>query len=327
VAGLFDPLRVGPLELRNRIVMPPMATQLSTTKGEVTEGLIEHYARRAGGLGLLIVEHAYVTVGGKLSERQLGIHDDALIPGLKKLVAKIHSLGTSIALQINHGGRWTDKEITGVEPVAPSPVTFEDGTSARGLSPDEIENLVEAFVEAAGWAVEAGFDAVEVHGAHGFLLNQFLSPLTNGRRDGYGGSLENRMRFPLNVVQGVKGRIGEAPLLYRLGADDMKPGGFEIKEAKKFAQRLVEAGVNILDISGGLCGGSPAQLQGRQGYFMPLAEAMKDVVDVPVIGVGGITEPEFADRIVRENRVDLVAIGRALLKDPDWAIKAKRCLS
>jgi len=325
MAGLFDPLMVNSLRLRNRIVMPPMATELSTTYGEVTERLIEHYARRSKGLGLLIIEHSYVTLNGKLSPRQLGIYDDALIPGLRRLTKRIHYFGMLVAIQINHAGLEAEKEVTGKEPVGPSNPVFKHGVG-RELRPEEIESLIEAFVQAARRGVKAGFDAIEVHGAHGFLLNQFLSPLTNKRRDRYGGPLENRMRFPLSIVARVREEIGGSLLLYRLGADDMEPGGFGIEEAKQFAKTLASGGVDIIDVSGGLCGSSPSQLQGRQGYFVPLAEAIKGVVEVPVIGVGGITQPEFADKIVRENRVDLVAIGRALLNDPDWTIKARERL-
>ncbi|MDH5461422.1 MAG: tRNA-dihydrouridine synthase, partial [Candidatus Bathyarchaeota archaeon] len=175
-------------------------------------------------------------------------------------------------------------------------------------------------------AMKAGFDGVEVHGAHGFLLNQFFSPLANRRRDRYGGSLENRMKFPLQVVEKVKERIGGRLLLYRLGSDDLDPEGTKIEDSKKFAVKLEEAGVDIIDVSGGLCGSRPTQLQNRQGYFIPQAQQIKETVNVPVIGVGGITEPEYANSLIQRGRVDLVAVGRALLKDPDWAINAFKTL-
>jgi 2,4-dienoyl-CoA reductase-like NADH-dependent reductase (Old Yellow Enzyme family) len=170
--------------------------------------------------------------------------------------------------------------------------------------------------------MKAGFDGVEVHGAHGFLLNQFFSPLTNLRRDKYGGPLENRIRFPLEVVERVKEKVGGRLLLYRLGSDDLDPSGTGIEDSQKFAVKLEQAGVDIMDVSGGLCGSRPEQLQGGQGYFIPQAQQVRNVVEIPVIGVGGITEPEFGDRLIREGKVDLVAVGRKLLEDPDWAIKA-----
>ncbi len=321
MVGLLDPLEVKGLTLKNRIVMPPMHTGFATTKGAVTENLIKHYLQRSKALGLLIVEHSYVVIDGKLSEKQLGIYNDSLIPGLEKLVKNVHETGTPLVIQINHAGSRGDMGISGVQPVAPSP-----SENSRELQVEEIEALVDAFALAAERAMKAGFDGVEVHGSHGFLLNQFYSPLFNRRRDKYGGSLENRMRFPLEVIEKVKKKVGEGLLLYRLGSVDMDPKGIQIEDSKKFAMKLEEAGVDIIDVSGGLCGSRPAELQGRQGYFVPQAQQIKKVVNMPVIGVGGITEPEYADKLIQERKVDLVAVGRALLKDPDWAIKAIKTL-
>lgn len=318
---LLDPLEVKGLTLKNRIVMPPMHTGLANTEGAVTDSLIMHYIRRSKALGLLVIEHSYVSLVGKLSERQLGIYDDELVPGLEKLSSSIHSTGTPVVIQINHAGRSTSMETTGMKPVAPSP-----SGNTRELRSKEIEALAEAFAMAAERAVRAGFDGVEIHGAHGFLLNQFFSPLTNRRRDKYGGSLENRIRFPLEVTERVKEKVGGRLLLYRLGADDLDPAGTRIEHSKKFAVKLQEAGVDIIDVSGGLCGSRPAQLEDRQGYFLPQAQQIKKVVNTPVIGVGGITEPEYADRLIREEKVDLVAVGRALLKDPNWVVKAIKSL-
>ena len=321
MVDLLDPLEVKGLTLKNRIVMPPMYTGLATAEGAVTDNLVEHYVRRSRALGLLIVEHSYVSLDGRLSERQLGIYDDRLLSGLEKLSSRIHATGTPVVTQINHAGRAASTKITGMEPVAPS---FSG--DARELRCEEIKALVEAFATAADRAMRAGFDGVEVHGAHGFLLNQFISPLINRRRDRYGGSLENRIRFPLEVVDRVKEKIGGRLLLYRLGSDDLDPAGIKIEESKKIAAKLEEAGVDIIDVSGGLCGSRPSQLQDRQGYFIPQAQQIKKVVGTPVIGVGGITEPEYADTVIREGKVDLVAVGRALLEDPDWATKANKKL-
>lgn len=321
LVGLLDSLEVKGLTLKNRIVMPPMHTGLATTRGAVTDDLVEHYVRRSKALGLLIVEHSYVSLDGRLSERQLGIYDDGLILGLEKLSSSIHATGTPVVIQINHAGRSASMEITGIKPVAPSSTE-----NARELRGEEIEALVEAFANAAERAMRAGFDGVEVHGAHGFLLNQFLSPLANRRQDKYGDSLEKRIRFPLEVVERVKEQVGGRLLLYRLGSDDLVPEGTQIEDSKKFAVKLEEAGVDILDVSGGLCGSRPVHLQGRQGYFIPQAQQIKKAVNIPVIGVGGVTEPEYANKLIQEGQVDLVAVGRGLLKDPDWAIKAIKTL-
>jgi 2,4-dienoyl-CoA reductase-like NADH-dependent reductase (Old Yellow Enzyme family) len=179
----------------------------------------------------------------------------------------------------------------------------------------------------AAWrAMKAGFDGVEIHGAHGFLLNQFTSPVTNRRDDRYGGSLEGRLRFPLEVIEKVKEKVGGRLLLYRLGSDDLNPEGIHIEDSQKFSVKLVEYGVDIIDVSGGLCGSRPEHLQRKQGFFIPQAQKIKSVVTVPIIGVGGIKEPRFADNLVKEGKVDLVAIGREILKDPEWTFKAMNIL-
>ena len=314
---LSDPLTIKGLTLKCRIVMPPMATGFATKQGTATRSLVEHYVRRAKALGLIIVEHSYVSLQGKLSERQLGIDDDGLIPGLKKLVQNVHAMGTPIAAQINHAGARTTQEITGMPPVAPSAAE-----GVRELQVGEIEEISCAFAVAAERAMKAGFDGVEVHGAHGFLLNQFFSPLTNRRSDKYGGSLENRMRFPLEVVEKIREVVRGKILMYRLGADDLDPAGTRIADSKRFGLKLQDAGVDVIDVSGGVCGSRPEKLQGIQGYFVPQAHQIREVVNVPVVGVGGIEDPAYADRLVREGIVDLVAVGRVLLKDPEWAIKA-----
>jgi len=316
LVGLLDPLKVKGLTIKNRIVMPPMQTSLATVEGAVTDSLVEHYVRRSKALGLLIVEHCYVSREGRHSKNQLGIYNDNLVGGLEKLSSRIHATGTPVVIQINHAGRTASIEVTGMKPVAPSP-----NENAREVRTEEIEALVEDFAIAAERAMRAGFDGVEVHGAHGFLLDQFFSPLANRRRDKYGGSLEKRMRFPLKVVEKVKEKVGGRLLLYRLGSDDLDPAGVKIEDSKKFAVKLEEAGVDIIDVSGGLCGSRPAQLQSRQGYFIPQAQKIKKVVDIPIIGVGRITQPEYANKVIQEEKVDLVAVGRALLKDPDWATK------
>jgi len=321
LVSLSDPLKVKGLTLKNRIVMPPMATNYATTRGAVTERLIEHYIRRSKALGLQIIEHSYVSLDGKLSKRQLGIYNDRLVPGLKQLASKVHKTGTPVIAQINHAGRRCTEEITGTKPVAPSPTR-----KARKLQIKEIKAITKHFAEAAERAIKAGFDGVEIHGAHGFLLNQFFSPITNRRLDKYGGSLDKRMRFPLEVVEKVREKVGEKLLLYRLGSDDLDPAGTKIKDSKKFAVKLEEARVDVIDVSGGLCGSRPERLQNRQGYFIPQAQQVKKAIKIPVIGVGGITEPEYANKQIQEGKVDLVAVGRGLLKDPDWAMKAIRSL-
>ena len=216
--------------------------------------------------------------------------------------------------------------ICGNQPIGPSAIAAGESYEVpRELEEHEIQRLVRLFGEAAQRARRSGFDAVEIHGAHGFLLNQFASPLSNTRTDEYGGSFENRIGFPLKVVEEVRRTVGsDFPLLYRLGAYDGE-GGSTIVECQAFARRLVERGINIVDVSGGLIGSRPESTS-PQGSFIPLAEEIKKAVNVPVIGVGGITDPRFADEVIRQGKVDLVAVGRVLLADPDWALKAAKAL-
>ncbi|MFW6142237.1 MAG: NADH:flavin oxidoreductase [Candidatus Saliniplasma sp.] len=321
--GLFTPLKIGSVELRNRVVLPPMATEKSTKDGFPTEELYEHYENQSKGPGLVIVEHSYVSRKGKLSSNQLGIYSDEHVKKLSKLSDVIKSKGAVSAIQINHAGGACKRKVTGKKVVAPSDAYFED---VEPLTVREMESIKDDFVQAAKRAVEAGFDAVEVHGAHGFLLGQFLSPLTNQRDDEYGGEkLDDRMRFPLEVVERVKEVVGDALLLYRLGATDMDENGLTVEGSKIFAEELEKSGVDIIDVSGNLSGSRLDK--DEQGYFVPIAEEIKSVVGVPVIGVGGITEPSYADEIVRDKKVDLVAVGRQQWKNPDWVDDAKKELT
>ena len=325
MANLLDPLVVKGLRLKNRLVMPPMGTDLATNKGEVTEKHLAYYKPRAREMGLVIVEHSYVDFGGRYTSTQIGVHDDGLIPGLRKLAGVIHESGAVAAIQINHSGGKCVEDVCGSQPVGPSSIKYWKEPT-RGLEVSEIRELIRKFGDGAKRAVEAGFDIVEIHASHGWLLNQFASPLTNKRTDQYGGSLSNRFRFPLDVTREVRKRVGEKyPVFFRLGADDFTPEGLTIEESKTMAPKIVEAGADVMDISGGLCGVYHPTDKGP-GFFMPIAEEIRKVVSVPVIGVGGIRTAELADQYIREGRIDLVAIGRALMSDPDWGVKAMESL-
>jgi NADPH2 dehydrogenase len=322
--GLFDPIQIKGLILKNRIVMPPMANGFGAEDGAAGDKHIAHYTARArGGVGLIIIEHTFVSREGKASKGQLGLDDDKLIPGLKRLVDAIHADGAKVIIQLNHVGAAASRLSTGMQPVGPSEIMHPKGSEMpHALTADEMKVLSVKFAEAARRAAAAGFDSVELHGAHGFLLCQFLSPYTNRRTDEYGGGLDNRLRFPTEVIREVKSKLGKnMPLFYRFGADDMREGGLTREEGKLAAHKLEQAGVDVLDVSGGL-GGDGQRSQTEQGYYVPLAEGVKSVVKVPVIGVGHITEPEYADRIIREGKVDLAAIGRLLLANPDFPRQA-----
>ena len=318
--GLFDPIQIKGLALKNRLVMAPMATGMATAEGEVTDRHIKHYSTRArGGVGLIILEHTYVLKNGKLSQGQLGLYADELVSGMSRLTQAIHKEGAKVIVQLTHAGAKTSSGFIGEQPVGPSKIAPPGGKeSPKQLTQAEIKSVVLAFRDAARRAIEAGCDGVELHGAHGFLIGQFLSPYTNRREDVYGGSLQGRMRFPAEVIKAVRTSLPtEVPVFYRFGADDMVEGGLTPKEAKLAAPLLEQAGVDVLDISGGLGGGGSDRFT-EQGYFVPLAQSIRESVKIPVAGVGNITQAEYADRIVREGRVDLVALGRKLLSDPDF---------
>jgi len=326
--GLFEPINIKGLLLKNRLVMPPMATGMATEDGEVTDRHIRHYTARAkGGVGLIIIEHTYVSEEGQLSRGQTGLYDDKLIPGLKRLVDAIHAEGTKVVLQLNHGGPKAPRNITGVQPAGPWNVLLPNASEPpRPMTIPEIKEVGNKFGEATYRAMEAGCDSVELHGAHGFLLCQFVSPYTNQRNDEYGGDLAGRLLFSLEIIKQVKAGLGEnIPLFCRFGADDMLDGGLSRQEGKLAAQQLEKAGVDVLDVSGGI-GGDGQRTQTEQGYYVPLAEGIKEVVNAPVIGVGNITEPEYADRIIREQRVDMVAVGRLLLSNPEFPRQAAQKL-
>jgi 2,4-dienoyl-CoA reductase-like NADH-dependent reductase (Old Yellow Enzyme family) len=322
LVGLLTPLTVKGVTLRNRIVYPPMQSGRASFQGEVTDKLVNFYVRRSAHVGLPIVEHAYVSALGKIGPRQLGIYSDSLISGFEKLASGLHSVGAPAVVQISHAGAVATKKVIGEKPVGPS-----EREKSRMLEKTELHEFAEDYALAAERAVKAGFDGVELHGAHGYLLNQFFTPLLNKRTDEFGGSLENRMRFPLMVTEKVRKRIGsDIMLLYRLGSDDLTTQGTNIEESTEFAKRLEAAGIDVLDVSGGMCGAMPKQLKDVVGYFVPQATAVKSFVEAPVVGVGGIKDPDFADALLQASKVDLVAVGRALWHNPQWAQNAAETL-
>jgi 2,4-dienoyl-CoA reductase-like NADH-dependent reductase (Old Yellow Enzyme family) len=331
MANLLTPLSFSGLTVRNRIVMPPMWSGQATPDGCVTEKIIRyHQERAAAGCGLIIVEHSFVHPGGRHSATQMGVHSDKMMDGLHLLAAAIRREGAVAALQISHSGsRVTSTVLGGIKPVAPSAKRHPYETAGEipeALTATQIQEIVGAFGKAAVRARDAGFDAVEIHAAHGFLLSEFLSPLTNQRTDEFGGNAENRSRIHLQVLGEVQRLAGrEYPVFIRLGAHDETPGGLELEDACQAAVRLEQGGVHLIDVSGGLQGS--CGLAKEPGYFVPYAAALKARVMIPIIVTGGIREPAHADRIIREGRADLVGIGRAMLEDAGWARKAIAALA
>jgi len=331
---LFKPINIGSAEIRNRIVMPAMTTAFAGEDGAVTERLIDYFSERAkGGVGLIITDATCIDYPiGKLSHAtQLRVDYDKFIPGLSDLVERVHPYNAKIALQLHHAGRQTTLEHTeGKQPVSASDVyspVFQVQPRALGL--DEIEEVVEKFGEGARRAKTAGFDAVEIHGAHGYLIQQFLSSFTNRRTDKYGGSLERRMTFALEILWRVRDKVGpDFPVIFRLSAEEHVEHGLTLEDTKIIAKRLEEEGVDALHISYGMdetppeyCAVPPMAVP--RGCFVQYANAIKKLVNIPVITVGRINDVTLAEKILQEEKADLVAMGRALIADPELPNKAR----
>lgn len=324
---ISEGIRIGNMYVNNRLVLPPMETVSGSEKGEVKEETLTYYDNmtKSGLIGLVIVEHSYISPEGKANARQLSIAEDDKVEGLRNLANTIKGNGSKAVIQLSHAGSNGPEGVQGTECVGPSPVKNprkKNDLMPRELTAEEIRALVEKFAEAAKRAKDAGFDGVEIHSAHGYLLNQFLSPLTNKRSDEYGGELMGRIRFHLQVIEAVREKVGEDyPVFMRLGASDDMEGGTRIQDSMEAAKVLVAAGVDVIDITGGMCGFMGPQFTG-QGYFSKWSESIKQVVDVPVILTGGITEPEAAEKLLEEKKADLIGVGRAILKDHDWPRRA-----
>jgi len=328
---LFESAHIGSLELKNRILMAPMGTRLASEMGAVTQRQIDYYEERArGGVGAIIVEVTSVDYPlGSGTLKNLTIDDNNYIAGHNELVEAIQTHGAKGICQIWHVGRNARPENRrGLQPVAPSaiPTKFYN-VMPRELTTGEVEEIVKKFVQAAIRVKAAGYDGVELHGAQGYLIGSFMSPSSNRRGDRYGGDLFGRMTFPLEIVQGIRGEVGrDYPLLFRFAADEFIDGGMNLEESKKVAKILEEAGVDALDIAAGtydsIAVGVDA-MSSPQGWKIYLAESIKKVVKIPVISVGPVRTPEFAEQIIREGKVDFVSLGRGLLADPYWPQKAR----
>ncbi len=328
---IFEPYKLRGLELKNRLISAPCERNFANTDGSVTQRYINFLNERAkGGVGLINVESMYIDPVGRGHIRQLGIYDDKLVPGLKRMTDAAHEHGAKLATHLMHAGRETSSYITGFQPVAPSNVpckVLAGGDIPRELTIDEIKHLIGKFGKAARLSVEAGFDLVEIHGAHGYLINQFLSPFTNKRTDEYGGSFENLMRFPLGVVAKVREVVGDDfPIAYRMSADEKVEGGLTIEDMVKFSKELEKAGIDLIDVSAGIYESvmwiaQPSAFP--RGCLVDLSEKIKPNVSIPVCVVGRINHPEVAEEILASGKADFIALGRPLHADPYWPQKAK----
>ena len=305
--------------------MPPMATEKSEGQGKVSDALCEYYDEKTKGgyFGLVVAEHSYISQEGQASKGQVSFSSDDDVPGLKRLVEVIHRNGCKVVAQINHAGGKSISALGGESLTAPAPsampytTTRGEAVQAHAMTQREIDRVVADFASAARRAKEAGFDGIEIHSAHGYLLSQFYSPITNKRTDDYSGtSIAGRTRLHCRVIEAVRSEVGPDYLLaLRLGACDYEEGGATREDAVAACKIFEEAGVDLLDISGGLCGyrgdGSKAE-----GYFGEDSAAIRAAVTVPVIVTGGVRTPEGAERVLEKGQADLVGVGRAVLKIP-----------
>ncbi|WAM36034.1 FAD-dependent oxidoreductase [Caldicellulosiruptor acetigenus] len=334
--NLFAKGKIGTMEIKNRIVFTAMGNALANPDGTVSQKDIHFYSARAkGGVGLIITECTVVDERGKGNTRQICVYDDKFIPGLKALADEIHKYDAKIVAQIYHPGRQGISAINGNLPM-PAPSKIECKVvrqPVEEMTIEQIEDMIDKFINAAVRVKKAGIDGVEIHAAHGYLVNQFLSPYTNKRTDKYGGSLENRMRFLEEIILGIREKCGkDYPLLVRLSVDEflglvgLPEEGLHLEESIKIAQRLEALGVDALDISCGIyetmnVAWEPISFE--QGWKIYLAETIKKAVNIPVIAVSVIRDPEYADQLIKEGKIDFAGSARQHFADPEWANKAK----
>jgi 2,4-dienoyl-CoA reductase-like NADH-dependent reductase (Old Yellow Enzyme family) len=343
---LLSPARIGDVEIPNRIVLPPMTTRTADADGFATEDTFAYYAARvAGGVGLITVEMASPEKAGRHRHRELGIYDDRFLPGLAKLVETIHRGGAKASIQLGHGGGHTRKDICGEAPIAPSAiahpvfeVTFET-IVPEAMTKARIERTKTAFVEAAQRAQRAGFDCVEIHAAHGYLISQFHNGFENRRDDEYGGSLENRARFGLEILRAVKAAVPGMPVIYRISVEDFFPEGMHFAEGKQAAIWAAEAGADALHVTAGHYRSLPSAammippMRLPEATFLDYAADIRTRVKIPVIAVGRLGDPATATEAVERGKADFIALGRTLIADPAWVNKlrrgepARRCLA
>lgn len=323
MSKLYSPYQLKNLTLKNRIVMPPMCMYSAQNDGKVNDWHYIHYATRAiGGTGLILLEATGVENRGRITNKDLGIWEDTQIEGLSKIVKVCHQYGAKVGIQLGHAGRKSEVE---EEPcIAPSAISFNsDYRLPAEMTKEDIKTVVTAFREAARKADQAGFDTIEIHGAHGYLISEFLSPLTNTRTDEYGGSEENRCRFLKEILQEVTTVWPkEKPLIVRVSAEDYKEGGNHDTDLARMIQNLKNQGIDLVNVSSG--GVVDVPVKAYPGYQTPFAETIRREAKIPVITGGLITSPVMAEEILQNERADLVFVGRELLRNPYWPLQSAR---
>lgn len=323
---LFDETTIGNLTLKNRFVRSATWEGLATPEGEVTPALIDAMTRLAQGeVGLIISGHSYVQAVGQAGPWQLGLYSDDFIDGLTELTTAVHAAGGKIIAQLAHAGNFAAEQLTGQVPVVASALEGLTEGARRELTVKDLNDLTVDYAAAARRAKAAGFDGIQLHSAHGYLLSQFLSPIFNRRRDEYGGPIENRCRLHLAVVRAMRAEVGaDQPILMKINGQDYAEGGLELTDSVACAKMLAEAGLDAIEISGGLLTNrklSPSRAgirnPDKEAYFREDARAFKAALSIPVILVGGMRSFEVADKMVTEGVADYVSMSRPLIREPD----------
>lgn len=322
---LFTPIMIGTIELPNRFVRSATQDYMAGKDGAVTDREVELYRELARGeIGLIVTGHAYVNTSGQASPFQIGVYDDGMTAGLSRIADAVHEQGGRIFLQIAHAGRQTKPKLAGRTPLAPSAV-YEPAfdVTPDPMTTDDIRDVIGDFIQAARRAKKAGFDGVQLHMAHGYLLSSFLSPHTNRRTDEWGGPLENRLRAAVEIAHGIRADLGnDYPLIVKLNSTDLFEGGLCVEEGVEAAKVLAQNGVDGIEVSGGMTEtGKGAIWKGilkeeDEGYFVDNAARIKRVVSVPVFGLGGLRTLSLMDRIVAHGKVDLVSMSRPFIRNP-----------
>ena len=322
---LFESTEINGMQLQNRFMRSATWEGLAAEDGRCTPALVDLMTTLAGGgVGLIISSHAYVQKVGQAGGGQLGIHNDDMIPGLKEMTVAIHNQKGKVVCQLAHAGFFGNAKLSGQTPIAPSAVDGIAEGMRKEMTADDIQSVVAAFTKAALRAKVAGFDGIQVHGAHGYLLSEFMSPLFNQRSDEYGGSIENRARLPLAVVGAIRAAVGaDYPVLIKMNCKEFNDNGLMPDDCIQLGKLLVDAGIDAIEVSGGLPGNTktiPSQLginkEEKEAYFQEEAAALKKQVDIPIILVGGNRSYHVCERLVGEGVVDYISMSRPLIREP-----------
>lgn len=326
MSELFESTVINGMILQNRFVRSATWEGLATTDGAVTPKLIERTVELAkGGVGLIISGHAYVSKEGQASPWQLGVYKDELIPGLKELSSSVHKYGGKTLLQLAHAGNYAEENLTNQAPLVVSNFEGLAETERQEINQDNIRTLIRAYTAAAERAKKTGFDGIQIHSAHGYLLSQFLSPVFNKRQDEYGGSVDNRARIHLEIYQSVRKAVGsDFPIFIKLNSGDFVEKGLSITESIQIAKLFAAAGFDAIELSGGLLKGgklSPSRSginsQDKEAYFQKYARKIKNETAIPLILVGGVRSFEIAEKIVLEGTADYISMSRPFIREPD----------